>query len=84
MTKRELLGLRRERDKLERVLGGIRFMSKIPSAVWIVDTNKEHIAVAEARKLGIPIVAILDATATPMWSTTRSPATTTRFVPSDC
>ena len=48
MTKRELLGLRRERDKLERVLGGIRFMSKIPSAVWIVDTNKEHIAVAEA------------------------------------
>jgi len=65
MTKRELLGLRRERDKLERVLGGIRFMSKIPSAVWIVDTNKEHIAVAEARKLGIPIVAILDTNCDP-------------------
>jgi small subunit ribosomal protein S2 len=65
MTKRELLGLRRERDKLERTLGGIRFMSKIPSAVWIVDTNKEHIAVAEARKLGIPIVAILDTNCDP-------------------
>jgi small subunit ribosomal protein S2 len=65
MTKRELLGLRRERDKLERVLGGIRFMTKVPSAVWIVDTNKEHIAVAEAKKLGIPIVAILDTNCDP-------------------
>ncbi|MEZ5185674.1 MAG: 30S ribosomal protein S2 [Candidatus Nanopelagicales bacterium] len=65
MTKRELLGLRRERDKLERVLGGIRFMNKVPSAVWIVDTNKEHIAVAEAKKLGIPIVAILDTNCDP-------------------
>ncbi len=65
MTKRELLGLRRERDKLERTLGGIRFMTKVPSAVWIVDTNKEHIAVAEAQKLGIPIVAILDTNCDP-------------------
>jgi len=65
MTKRELLGLRRERDKLERTLGGIRFMNKVPSAVWIVDTNKEHIAVAEAKKLGIPIVAILDTNCDP-------------------
>jgi small subunit ribosomal protein S2 len=65
MTKRELLGLRRERDKLERTLGGIRFMTKVPSAVWIVDTNKEHIAVDEARKLGIPIVAILDTNCDP-------------------
>jgi small subunit ribosomal protein S2 len=65
MTKRELLGLRRERDKLERTLGGIRFMNKVPSAVWIVDTNKEHIAVAEAQKLGIPIVAILDTNCDP-------------------
>ena len=65
MTKRELLGLRRERDKLERTLGGIRFMNKVPSAVWLVDTNKEHIAVAEARKLGIPIVAILDTNCDP-------------------
>ena len=65
MTKRELLGLRRERDKLERTLGGIRFMSKVPSAVWIVDTNKEHIAVDEAKKLNIPIVAILDTNCDP-------------------
>ncbi len=65
MTKRELLGLRRERDKLERTLGGIRFMNKVPSAVWIVDTNKEHIAVAEAKKLGIPIIAILDTNCDP-------------------
>ena len=65
MTKRELLGLRRERDKLERTLGGIRFMTKVPSAVWIVDTNKEHIAVDEARKLGIPIIAILDTNCDP-------------------
>jgi len=65
MTKRELLGLRRERDKLERTLGGIRFMNKVPSAVWIVDTNKEHIAVDEARKLGIPIIAILDTNCDP-------------------
>jgi small subunit ribosomal protein S2 len=65
LTKRELLGLRRERDKLERTLGGIRFMTKVPSAVWIVDTNKEHIAVDEARKLGIPIVAILDTNCDP-------------------
>ncbi len=65
LTKRELLGLRRERDKLERTLGGIRFMSKVPSAVWIVDTNKEHIAVAEAKKLNIPIVAILDTNCDP-------------------
>ena len=65
LTKRELLGLRRERDKLERTLGGIRFMTKVPSAVWIVDTNKEHIAVAEARKLNIPIVAILDTNCDP-------------------
>ena len=65
LTKRELLGLRREKDKLARTLGGIRFMTKVPSAVWIVDTNKEHIAVAEARKLNIPIVAILDSNVDP-------------------
>jgi small subunit ribosomal protein S2 len=65
LTKRELLGLRREKDKLERTLGGIRFMTKVPSAVWIVDTNKEHIAVAEARKLNIPIIAILDTNCDP-------------------
>ena len=65
MTKKELLVLRREKEKLERTLGGIRDMQKVPSVVWIVDTNKEHIAVAEARKLGIPVVAILDTNCDP-------------------
>ena len=57
--------LTRERTKLERVLGGISDMSKTPSALWIVDTNKEHIAVAEAQKLRIPVVAILDTNCDP-------------------
>ena len=65
MTKKELLQLRRERDKLERSLGGIRDMSRVPSAVWVVDTKKEHIAVSEARKLGIPVIAILDTNCDP-------------------
>ncbi|MFD0904705.1 30S ribosomal protein S2 [Actinomadura sediminis] len=65
MTKKELLGLRREKDKLERTLGGIRDMAKVPSAIWIVDTKKEHIAVNEAKKLGIPVVAILDTNCDP-------------------
>jgi small subunit ribosomal protein S2 len=65
MTKKELLVLRREKEKLERTLGGIRDMQKPPSAVWVVDTNKEHIAVAEARKLGIPVVGILDTNCDP-------------------
>jgi small subunit ribosomal protein S2 len=65
MTKKELLHLKREKDKLERTLGGIRDMTKVPSAVWVVDTKKEHIAVNEARKLGIPVVAILDTNCDP-------------------
>jgi small subunit ribosomal protein S2 len=64
-TKKELLMQRRERDKLSRTLGGIREMSKTPSALWIVDTNKEHLAVDEAKKLGIPVVAILDTNCDP-------------------
>ncbi|MFI5068345.1 MAG: 30S ribosomal protein S2, partial [Streptosporangiales bacterium] len=65
MTKKELLQLRREKDKLDRSLGGIRDMSRVPSAVWVVDTKKEHIAVSEARKLGIPVIAILDTNCDP-------------------
>jgi small subunit ribosomal protein S2 len=65
LTKKELLVLRREKDKLAKTLGGIRDMAKVPSAVWIVDTNKEHLAVDEARKLGIPVVAILDTNCDP-------------------
>ncbi len=64
-TKKELLQMRREKDKLDRTLGGIRDMGRVPAAVWIVDTNKEHLAVDEARKLGIPIVAILDSNCDP-------------------
>ncbi|WP_257158451.1 30S ribosomal protein S2 [Corynebacterium cystitidis] len=63
--KKEVLMLNRERTKLERVLGGISDMTKVPSALWIVDTNKEHIAVAEAEKLRIPVVAILDTNCDP-------------------
>jgi small subunit ribosomal protein S2 len=64
-TKKELLGLKRERDKLNKSLGGIREMVRTPSAVWIVDTNKEHLAVEEARKLRIPIIGILDSNCDP-------------------
>jgi hypothetical protein len=64
-TKKELLQMRRERDKLEKSLGGIREMGRTPSAVWIVDTNKEHLAVEEARKLRIPIIGILDSNCDP-------------------
>ncbi len=64
-TKKELLHMRREKDKLDRTLGGIRDMARVPAAVWIVDTNKEHLAVNEARKLGIPVVAILDSNCDP-------------------
>ena len=65
MTKKELLHLRRERDKLDRSLGGIKDMARVPSALWVVDTKKEHIAVSEARKLGIPVVAVLDTNCDP-------------------
>jgi small subunit ribosomal protein S2 len=64
-TKKELLILSRERDKLEKTLGGIRTMSRVPSAVWIVDTKKEHLAVDEAKKLGLPVIAILDTNCDP-------------------
>jgi small subunit ribosomal protein S2 len=64
-TKKELLQMRRERTKLDKTLGGIRDMTKVPSAVWIVDTNKEHLAVEEARKLRIPIIGILDSNCDP-------------------
>ena len=65
VTKKELLMMRREKDKLKKTLGGIRDMQRVPSALWIVDTNKEHIAVDEARKLGLPVIAILDSNCDP-------------------
>ena len=64
-TKKELLQMKRERDKLDKTLGGIRDMTRTPSAVWIVDTKKEHLAVEEARKLRIPIIGILDTNCDP-------------------
>lgn len=64
-TKKELLQMKRERDKLDKTLGGIREMARTPSAVWIVDTKKEHLAVEEARKLRIPIIGILDTNCDP-------------------
>lgn len=65
LTKKELLGLMRERDKLERALGGIKEMGGLPDILFIIDTNKERIAVDEARKLGIPVVAVLDSNSDP-------------------
>ncbi|MDD2859184.1 MAG: 30S ribosomal protein S2 [Candidatus Nanopelagicales bacterium] len=64
-TKKELLMMRREKDKLAKTLGGIREMGKVPSALWVVDTKKEHIAVGEAHKLGIPVIAVLDTNCDP-------------------
>ncbi len=64
-TKKELLRLTRERDKLERALGGIKDMGGLPDVVFIIDTNKESIAVAEANKLGIPVVGVIDSNSSP-------------------
>ncbi len=65
LPKKEVAGLLRERHKLETNLGGIREMNGLPDAIFIVDTNKEHIATQEARRLGIPIVAIVDTNCDP-------------------
>ena len=65
LTKKEMLRLTAERDKLERALGGIKEMGSLPDILFVVDTNKEAIAVAEAQKLGIPVVAILDSNSDP-------------------
>ena len=64
-TKKELLGMLRERDKLERSLGGIKEMGGLPNMLFVVDTNKESIAIQEAQKLGIPVTAILDSNCDP-------------------
>ncbi len=65
LTKKEVLNLTRERDKLERAIGGIKDMGGIPDIMVVIDTNKETIAIEEARKLGIPVVAILDSNSNP-------------------
>ncbi len=65
LTKKETLQLTRERDKLERALGGIKEMGGLPDILFIIDTNKESIAVQEANKLGIPVVAVIDSNSDP-------------------
>lgn len=65
LTKKEVMSLRREKEKLMKFLGGIRNMKRIPDVVYVVDPRKEKIAVAEARKLGIPIIAIVDTNCDP-------------------
>ncbi len=65
LTKRELLGLTRERAKLDRALGGIRDMGGLPDILFVIDTNKEAIAIAEANKLGIPVAAVIDSNSNP-------------------
>ena len=64
-TKKELLIKKRELDKLHKSLGGIRNLTKTPSAIWVVDTKKEHLAIQEAQKLGIPVIGILDTNCDP-------------------
>ncbi len=65
LTKKERLGVTRERDKLERALGGIRDMGGLPDILFIIDTNKESIAVQEATKLNIPVIAVIDSNSDP-------------------
>ncbi|MEM7123335.1 MAG: 30S ribosomal protein S2 [Pseudomonadota bacterium] len=65
LTKKEILKMTRERDKLERALGGIKDMGGLPDILFVIDTNKEDIAIAEANKLGIPIAAIIDSNSDP-------------------
>ena len=65
LPKKEVIKLKAERDKLEKNLGGIKEMTKLPDVMFVVDPRKEHIAVAEARKLNIPIVGIVDTNCDP-------------------
>src|SRR5690606_2187846 len=65
LTKKELLNLTRERDKLERALGGIKEMGGLPDMLFVIDTNKEAIAVQEAQRLNIPVVAVVDSNSDP-------------------
>jgi small subunit ribosomal protein S2 len=66
LTKKEVLEMTRDRDKLERSLGGIKEMGGLPDILFIIDTNKEKLAVEEANKLGIPVVAVLDSNSDPI------------------
>lgn len=65
LTKKEMLGLSREKDKLEQSLGGIKAMKKLPDAIFVIDPKQEEIAVKEARKLGVPVIAVIDSNCDP-------------------
>jgi small subunit ribosomal protein S2 len=65
LTKKEMLGLRREKEKLEQALGGIKSMKKLPDAIFVIDPKQEEIAVKEARKLGVPVIAVIDTNCDP-------------------
>lgn len=65
LTKKELLIMTRDRDKLDRALGGIRDMGGLPDAIFVIDTNKEHLAINEANVLNIPVIAVLDSNSDP-------------------
>jgi small subunit ribosomal protein S2 len=65
LTKKERLGLEREQEKLQKSLGGIREMGGVPDLLFVIDTNKEELAILEARKLGIPVIAVLDSNSSP-------------------
>jgi len=65
LTKKEMLGLKREKAKLEQALGGIKSMRKLPDAIFVIDPKQEEIAVKEARKLGIPVISVIDTNCDP-------------------
>lgn len=65
LTKKERLGLERDQSKLQQSLGGIRDMGGVPDMIFVIDTNKEELAILEARKLGIPVIAVLDTNSSP-------------------
>jgi elongation factor Ts len=82
LTKKEVLMLTREREKLDRALGGIKDMGGLPDIIFVIDVVKEKLAIEEANKLGIPVVAVVDSNADPRASPSRSRAMTTRSAPS--
>jgi small subunit ribosomal protein S2 len=77
LTKKERLGMEREQGKLQASLGGIRDMGGVPDLLFVIDVNKEDLAILEAKKLGIPVVAVVDTNCSPDGWTTSSRATTT-------
>jgi small subunit ribosomal protein S2 len=84
LTKKEVLQMTRERDKLELSLGGIRDMGGIPDVMFVIDANKEELAIKEANVLGIPVVAILDSNVSPDGIAFPCPPTMTPAAPSAC